>query len=386
MNDSVVVTAISLHAPFGRTKEDLWTLLSGEVRVPGPVDRFPVAGCRARKAYLHWPTQDIEVLLRGACETAREALAAAGLPAGAAEGRRIGLAVGSISGMDLDRAAGVDQLPDQTDEAAGPVNAVAQYCFDRIGLTGPLVHVMSACTSSAAALFWAKAALDNDDAEVMLVGGADRIRAVDFAGFNVLRAMDPDRTRPFHDQRRGITMGEGACFLVLEKRSHALARNAEILAVFSGAGLSCDAHHATAPRFEGLVAAGRQALRSAGLNPADISYVNCHGTGTSANDSEELRGLQAIFGAHLADVHTGSTKGFTGHWLGSAGALEAAITVLVLRKQRAPAMPWLGEGENILAPFTRAATDRCRGFTHLMSNSLGFGGSNASLVFSKHDA
>jgi len=374
MTDHVVVTGVALNAPFGRTLEDLWTLLSGGIRAPKAVDRFPAGECKVGLAHLHWPSQDIGVLFDGAAATAGAALKTAGLEVGG----RVGLAVGSISGMDFDAA--VEGTPNDDDG----VNALGKRCHDRLGLTGPLVHVMSACTSSAAALFWAKSVLENDDADVMLAGGADRIRAVDFAGFNILRAMDPGGTRPFHVERRGITMGEGACFLVLERLSHARKRGADILAVFSGGGLSCDAHHATAPRCDGLVAASRRALASAGLEPGDIQYVNCHGTGTPANDAEELKALQAVFGPGLRNVHVGSTKGFTGHWLGSAAVIEAAVLLLVLRKQQAPGMPWLAGADSILAPHTAGPeTAMPHGFRHVMSNSLGFGGNNVSLIFSR---
>lgn len=382
MPDPIVVTGISLNAPFGRTTEDLWTLLAGNAPVPRPVERFAVEGCRVRKAHLHWPSQDVDALFEGARATGQAALDAAGV-APRDTGLRIGLAVGSISGVDLDNWPNAAASP-QGAEVACSANALGQYCIEGLELTGPLVHVMSACTSSAAALFWAKAILENGDVDVMLVGGADRIRPVDFAGFNILRAMDPDQSRPFHEQRKGITMGEGACFLVLEALSHARARGAEILAVFAGGGLSCDAHHATAPKSDGLVVAGRHALAAAGLAPDDIQYVNCHGTGTVANDSEELKALQSIFGARLPQVRAGSTKGFTGHWLGTAGALEAAIAVMVLRRQQAPGMPWLDDGDSILAPYTDPEADT-PAFRHVMSNSLGFGGNNVSLVFSKFD-
>lgn len=177
-------------------------------------------------------------------------------------------------------------------------------------------------------------------------------------------------------------MGEGACFLVLERLSHARDRGAPILAEFSGGGLSCDAHHATAPRHDGMVQAARRALTCAGLTPADIGYVNCHGTGTPANDREEVKALQAIFGDDLAGINAGSTKGFTGHWLGSAAAIEAAVLLAVLRSGRAPAMPWVEPGDSILAPHT-APPCAVRDVRHAMSNSLGFGGNNVSLIFSR---
>ena len=377
MRDPIVVTGIALDAPFGSGLDGLWDLLDGPQPQAAQVRRFPVDGCRVTRAHLHWSSGGIGPLAEAACATAAGALAAAGLPRERTKDR-IGLAIGSISSPEP--AAKADAWI--TPELRPAANALGQHCIERLGLQGPLVHVVSACTSSAAALFWARALLENDDADVMLVGGIDRIRPLDFAGFNVLRAMDPDGARPFHAQRRGIVMGEGACFLVLEREAGAIGRDAPIRAVFAGAGLSSDAHHPTAPLSQGLAAAGREALRTAGLGPRDIQYVNCHGTGTVANDKEELKALVALFGAELGGVSVGSTKGFTGHWLGSSGALEAAIAVSVLERQAVPTMPWLTDGETILAGLTRTDEAR-RPISHVMSNNLGFGGNNTSLVFSK---
>ncbi|WP_299437785.1 beta-ketoacyl-[acyl-carrier-protein] synthase family protein [uncultured Rhodospira sp.] len=379
MREPIAITGVGVEAPFGRTLDDLAAVFDGrQAHAPRPVtDRLPVADCRSTIAYPHWSDRSTDALFEAATDTLRAAIEDATLARGEC---RIGLAIGSINGMDFDAIG--------QPEAGVGVNALGRHCHGRLGLTGPLVHVMSACTSSAAALYWGKAVLENGDADVMLVGGADRIRATDFAGFNILRAMDPNGSRPFHADRRGITMGEGACFLVLERLSRALTRGAGILAIFSGGGMSCDAHHATAPRSDGLAAAICQALRAAGLAPSDIQYVNCHGTGTPMNDGEELKALGRAFGPHMDALDVGSTKGFIGHWLGTAAAIEAAVLLLVLRDQRTPGMPWLNGEDNLPAPL--AARSRRRDgrplspIDHVMSNSLAFGGNNVSLIFSRY--
>lgn len=189
---------MAIDGPFGRTLDSLNVLLGNSHPAPRPVRRFPTNGCRVNVAHQHWPDGDTAAFFKGASATATEALATAGL-----KGHRdAGLAIGSVSGMDF------DSLDDRSGVTTAGVNALARYCHDRLGLNGPLVHVMSACTSSGAALFWARSILQNGDADVMVAGGADRIRAVDYAGFNILRAMDPDGTRPFHARRAGITMAK----------------------------------------------------------------------------------------------------------------------------------------------------------------------------------
>lgn len=375
MNGTVVVTGVALDAPFGTTLADLWNFLETPPEPPGRVTRFSTQGCRVDTARLHW--QDQATFHAAAAATCRSALREAGIDL-ERSGLRIGLALGSIGALR-------EPVGDEATVASRPpVNRLGQQCFETLGLTGPLVHVVSACTSSAAALFWAREVLANGDADIMIAGGIDCVQPVDFAGFNVLRAMDPGGTRPFHAERRGIGMGEGACFLVLEREQSAQRRGVDVLARFSGAGLAADAHHPTAPNSRGLVAATRRALSAAGLTPPDIGYVNCHGTGTVANDAEELASLVAVFGRDLEQVNVGSTKGYTGHWLGSAGALEAAIAIAALNRQSVPGMPWLTDGESILTGVAAFAAG-ARQLDHVISNNLGFGGTNTSLVFSKYN-
>ncbi|WGF90535.1 beta-ketoacyl synthase N-terminal-like domain-containing protein [Marinivivus vitaminiproducens] len=376
MSDAIVISAIALDAPFGTTLDSLWACLGDPPGKAPPVTRFPVRGCRVGSAYLHWT--DAAAFRAAAERTGRQALANAGIAIDDGS-LRIGLALGSIS-APMTEITG-DGPPARASRL--PANLLGQQSYKALGLNGPLVHVVSACTSSAAALFWAREILANDDADVMLVGGIDRVQPVDFAGFNVLRAMDPDGTRPFHAGRRGIVMGEGACFLVLEHEATARRRNVSVLASFSGAGLAADAHHPTAPLSRGLAAAARGALAAARLRPDAIGYVNCHGTGTVANDAEELVGLKTVFGDALPAIAVGSTKGFTGHWLGSAGALEAAVAIAALVHQAVPPMPWLDDGDTILSGAVDLAAGP-RVLDHVMSNNLGFGGNNASLIFSRH--
>ncbi len=249
------------------------------------------------------------------------------------------------------------------------------------GLHGPLSSFSCACASSLGAVSYAFMRVRNGDAPVMLVGGNDRIREADFAGFNALRAMDRDRCRPFDVDRRGMIIGDGGAILVIEDEEHARARGAVPLARMASVALSTDSHHITCPKPDGLSRAMEQALERAEMKPDVVGYVNCHGTGTQINDEAEAIALEAVFGGGATRPIVSSTKGTTGHLLGSAGAIEAIATVLALRAGEAPKMTSTINPEDI--PFTLPVEgeDRTIRTNVAMSNSLGFGGLNGSLIF-----
>ncbi|CAK9884173.1 MAG: 3-oxoacyl-[acyl-carrier-protein] synthase 2 [Candidatus Erwinia impunctatus] len=240
-----------------------------------------------------------------------------------------------------------------------------------------------ACISSVAAFSHAFERIRQGDVPLMLAGGCDQIREADFAGFNALRAISPDACRPFDSQRKGMVMGDGAAMMVLEDLEHALARGARPLAIFRSCGLASDGHHLTAPIPDGLVRAMRQALGS--VDDEIPGYINCHGTGTQANDHSELQAMQQIFGEQAGRLTISSTKSGTGHLLGSAGALEAVLSVKILLEQRVPPM------STCLSPIAEMnfrmpdTTDSLSLNTNMvMSNSLGFGGLNGSLIFARY--
>ncbi len=294
-----------------------------------------------------------------------------------------GCALATTSGGMMDRFT--EALENGDDAARLHANAKpaspATIIARRLGLGGPFANFSCACASSAAALSFAYSRISTGDTPVMLAGGCDRMRQADFAGFNALRAMDRESCKPFDVARRGMVIGDGAAFLVLEDEDHARARGARPLARLAGIGLSSDSHHITAPRPDGLVRAMNHAVARAGIDPGAIGYVNCHGTGTPANDVAEVEALISVFGAGGEGPVISSTKGATGHLLGSAGALEAVITVLALQQRLAPAMKSTATPEDI--PFLMPSQTEPRPFPgdYAMSNSLGFGGLNASVVF-----
>ena len=260
--------------------------------------------------------------------------------------------------------------------------SVVDLIADEFGLFGPSMAVATACSSGALAIATAAEMIQASEADVMIVGGADSLSRMTWGGFHSLLLVDAAGCRPFDAGRAGTSMGEGAGVLVLEAEEFARRRGPKILARLSGWGASCDAHHATAPHPEGVgaVAAMQAALRRAGLESSAISYVNAHGTGTRDNDLAESKALKTVFGDRVPPVS--STKRFFGHALAASGAIEAVVCVEALRRQEIPPNP----GFTTLDPaigLEPVTTLRSAPLTHLMSNSFGFGGNNAVLIFSQ---
>lgn len=262
-------------------------------------------------------------------------------------------------------------------ECSTAVNLIA----DDFGCYGPSLAVATACSSGALAIAMAADLIMAGDADVMLAGGADSISRMTWGGFNSLLLMDAHGCRPFDATRAGMSLGEGAGMLVLEAEESARRRGAKILARLTGWGASCDAHHATAPHPEGAGAAAamQSALRRARLEPSAIDYVNAHGTGTRDNDLAESRALKTVFNGTVPPVS--STKRFFGHALAASGAIEAVVCVESLRRQELPANPGFSAIDPAIGLEPVTALRRAR-VTHVMSNSFGFGGNNAVLIFS----
>src|SRR5688572_8809497 len=257
---------------------------------------------------------------------------------------------------------------------SGPSDAVANV----FGLGGGVVSNATACASAGAAIGMAADYLRSRHADVALAGGSDALCRLTYSGFNVLQAVDPNPCTPFGAQRKGITLGEGAAYLVLERWDDAVARGATILAEMSSYGASCDAHHPTAPAEDGRGAEGaiRTALRASGLPSVD--YINAHGTGTLLNDSSETRAIQAAVGDA---VPVSSSKSYFGHTLGAAGGVEAVISVLALLNQIAPPTLRLTDVAADCSLDYVPHTPRPMPMASVLSNTFGFGGSNVSLLF-----
>ena len=259
-----------------------------------------------------------------------------------------------------------------------------------LGAKGPNYSTVSACSSAADTIGQAFEALRRGDADVAVAGGSEAaVCPIGVAGFNACHALskrndEPERaSRPFDAERDGFVMGEGGAALVLETLEHAVARGAEPIAELSGYGSTADAHHITqpAPEGEGAARAMQNALNQARVQPDEIGYINAHGTSTPLNDKYETMAVKAVFGEEAYNIPISSTKSMTGHLLGASGALEAAVTVLALSKWAIP--PTI----NLESPDPECDLDytpympRRGRIRSAMSNSFGFGGHNASLVF-----
>ncbi len=272
------------------------------------------------------------------------------------------------------------------------INLISGQVSIRYGFKGPNHAVVTACSTGAHAIGDASRLIKNGDADVMVAGGAEAaISEIGIAGFNACKALSTKRaddpqaaSRPYDADRDGFVMGEGAGVVILEEYEHAKARGAKIYAEVLGYGLSGDAYHITAPSEdgEGGERSMRAALKDAGVEPADIDYINAHGTSTMA-DVIELGAVERMMGEAAGKVTMSSTKSATGHLLGAAGAIEAIFSILAIRDQVAPPTINLDnpaiETKVDLAPNAK----REREINVALSNSFGFGGTNASVVFGK---
>ena len=272
------------------------------------------------------------------------------------------------------------------------INLISGQVSIRYGFKGPNHSVVTACSTGAHAIGDAARLIKYGDADVMIAGGAEAaICEIGMAGFNACKALstkrgdDPQKaSRPYDVDRDGFVMGEGAGIVVLEEYEHAKARGAKIYAEVLGYGLSGDAHHITAPSEdgEGGERSMRAALKNAGLEPADVDYINAHGTSTMA-DTIELGAVERLMGDAADKVTMSSTKSATGHLLGAAGAIEAIFCMLAIRDQVAPPTINL-DNPAVETPIDLAPNKKVeRKIDVALSNSFGFGGTNASVLFGK---
>lgn len=266
-------------------------------------------------------------------------------------------------------------LPDQT------TTEIAR-AFNLAGYQGT---VTTACSSSGTAIGWGADLVASGRQKMVLAGGADTLSLLTFAGFNSLRVVDPEPCAPFSLGRQGISLGEGAAFVVLERESEAVARGAKVYGAVLGYALAGEAHHMTAPEPNGSAAAKvmAEALRTAEVDPAQVGWVNAHGTGTPLNDVVESNALKLVFGDLAPQVPLVSTKAMTGHCLGAAGAIEAVATVIALNQGIIP------QTLNFRGSDPECDLEYChqgRRFSDCriaMSNSFAFGGNVTSLVLSR---
>ena len=271
-------------------------------------------------------------------------------------------------------------------------NAGSAQVSMQFGLKGPNLTHVSACASSAHAIGECAAIIERGQADIMVAGGAEAaVLPLAIGAFSTMHAMsrrndDPEHaSRPFDKDRDGFTLSEGGAAVILEEREHALARGATVYGELVGYGATADAYHITSPSpdGEGNARSMRMALGGAGLEPGAIDYINAHGTSTQPNDREETAAIKQVFGAHAYKLLVSSTKSMTGHLLGAAGALEAIACLLAMRDGCVPPTINYTTPDPALDLDYVPNTPRPRKITTALSNSMGFGGHNATLIFSK---
>lgn len=410
MTDRVVVTGIGLVTPVGLNSESTWNSLvegrSGidyislfdaegyESRIAGEVDDFDASAALGRKE-----AKRLDRFSQFACVAALEALEHANLNMEKEDADRVGVLIGSGVG-------GIITISDQHkillkrgpkrvspflvpmmlgDMASGQVSMM-------IGAKGPNFSTVSACATGADSIGEALEMIRRGRADVVIAGGTEAaICEIGVAGFNSCMALstrneDPQgASRPFDSDRDGFVLGEGAGLLVLESLEHAEKRGANILAEMSGYGASSDAHHVTQPHpdGEGAARAMKWAIEDAGITPDKVDYINAHGTSTPLNDKYETIAMKRMYGDHAYNLAISSTKSMTGHLLGAAGAIEAAFTVLAIKNDIVPPTINIENPDPDCDLNYIPNTAKKQPVNVAMSNSLGFGGHNASLVFER---
>lgn len=349
--------------------------IAGEVQLPGLPPH-------------HLGRRDLQRMERGThllIHAAKEALASSGLPLTEFPAVLGTSAGGMTLGEALYRQAHASP-PSGRGQATRAVFYQAQQqaaVMQRaLGITGPLTVISNACASGANAIAHAASLVRRGDAPAVLGGGYDALSQLVFAGFDTLKALSPTVARPFDAHRDGLALGEGAGVMMLENFAHARARGATILAEIVGTGASTDLHHLTQPHPQGdaALASMTAACAMAGLSPDEIDYVNSHGTGTPLNDVAEALAIQRWAGASVRRIRVSSTKGGTGHLLGGAGAVEAIICLMALREGFLP--PCVNvEAPDPACTFDLICEPREATLRTALTNSFGFGGSNATLLF-----
>ncbi len=322
--------------------------------------------------------------VRLALTAANEALADAGLTAAALRQKRVGVVIGTnvasgVSNRALQRElGGIDCSGMSPAERFLTVNP-AQWLARHFGLSGPHVTIVNACSAGGDAIGLAGTWIRSGRCDVVIAGGTDAFYEVTYYGFIALLNSDTEACKPFDARRNGLNLGEGAAMLVLESEAVRASRGVKPRAFLSGYGTAADAYHLTAPHPEGggLRVALRDALAAAGASRADIAFINAHGTGTRENDRVESLFFHDLF----PGVPFGSTKGFTGHTLGAAGAIEAAFTIAALELRKIPATAGFEVPDPELPAHPSRMPTAISG-TMALSQTLAFGGNNSILIFS----
>jgi 3-oxoacyl-[acyl-carrier-protein] synthase II len=411
----VVITGIGAVTPLGNSAPETWKSLVAGVSGIAPITAFDATNFKTRFAGEVKNFDPETVIDRKEARkmdrysqfsicVAEEALRDSGLDLDKEDRSRVGVIWGSGMGglqtmeseiIDYAKGDNVPRFNPFMIPKAIPSIAAGQISI-RFGLGGPSFSVSTACSSSSHAVGSAFDQLRLGHANVLLTGGADAdVTYTGIGGFNSLHALSTNNdspetaSRPFSKSRDGFVLGEGAACLIMEEYEHAKARGAKIYAEIVGVGMTSDAYHMTAPDPEGKGAERvmRLALKDAGLQPEDIDYINTHGTSTPLGDVTEVKAIMRVFGEHVYEMNLDSTKSMTGHLIGATGAVEALACIMALKEGIIP--PTINhdpedkdEEIDYRINFTFDKAQK-RDIKYALSNTFGFGGHNACLIFKK---
>ncbi|MDA8352685.1 MAG: beta-ketoacyl-ACP synthase II [Firmicutes bacterium] len=408
MSKRVVITGLGVLSPIGNDIPTFWNnLINGRSGV-APVTQFDASEFPTRMAgeVKDFDPQDymerkearrMDRFVQFAVAASKDALSHAGIDITQEDADRIGVYIGSgIGGLktwETEHKKLLEKGPRRVSPFFIPMmiaNMAAGQVSISTGAKGPNSAAISACATGTHSIGDAAKIIERGDADVMIAGGSEAtITPIAFAGFSANQAMsrrndEPEKaSRPFDRERDGFVMGEGAGILVLESLDHALARDAEIIAEVAGYGMSGDAHHLTAPAPEGEGAARsmKRALKDAGLELEEVGYINAHGTSTDFNDKFETMAIKSVFGEHAYQLAVSSTKSMTGHLLGAGGGVEAIATALALKEGIIPpTINYEHPDPDCDLDYVPNEARRVQ-VSAALSNSLGFGGHNATIAF-----
>lgn len=407
----VVISGMGAVTPIGNTVEEFWSgLISGKNGV-APITKFDTTHFNTKFAAevknfnpeLYLSAKDvrrIDPFTVFAISTAQQAIDDSAIDLKNVDLERFGVVYGSgIGGIKSLESQSFDYFNAKTPQVLSPffvtmmiADIAAGQISIRFGLKGPNYSTTSACATSSHSIADAFMLIQRGNADLMLCGGSEAcITELAIGGFNAMRALSTwndryqEASRPFDKDRNGFVMGEGSATLLLEEYEHAVARGAKIYAEIAGIGLTADAHHITAPDPEGYgaVRSMRECLRDSGLTQTDVNYVNAHGTSTVLNDITETKAIKTALGSHAYNITVTSVKSMTGHLLGAAGAIEAVSTILSVQNDLIPPTINLDEPDPLCDLFYSPKKATETKVNVAISNTFGFGGHNASLLFKK---
>lgn len=409
MKHRVVVTGMGAITPIGLGVDEFWKSVKEQKIGFAPITRFDTTDYKCHiaaevkgfegKNYMDFKSaKRMELFSQYAVAAAKEAMEDAAIDMEKEDAYRVGCSIGSgigsLPAMEREHKKLLEKGPSKVNPLLVPMmisNMAAGNVSIAFGLKGKSINVVTACATGTNSIGEAFRTIQYGDADIMVAGGCEAsVSPIGISGFTALTALstvdDPARcSLPFDKDRSGFVMGEGAGVVILEELEHAKKRGAKIYAEVTGYGCSSDAYHITSPAEDGSGAAKamENAVADAGLKPEDITYINAHGTGTHHNDLFETRAIKLAFGEHAKNIRINSTKSMVGHLLGAAGAIEFVTCVKEIQEG------YIHATVGYTTPDEEIDLDYCQKpyeeeVRHALSNSLGFGGHNATLAVSKY--